>query len=339
MKVLVTGSTGFLGSHIVRRLHADDHDLRLLARTPAKVAPLMERMGVDPAALDVVEGDITDAASVESAVAGCDGVVHAAAVVATDPTRDAAMEATNLEGATNVLGAAVAAGCDPIVHVSSVSALFPFRTDPVTADHPVVGEGNAYARTKAACDRLARDHQAAGKPVVILYPSGIIGPDDWTESINLASAVLWLERGMPKAKGMSGSYVDVRDLAEIVAASMAPGRGPARLLAMGTHLTSAEHAEAIGQALGVPAKTMPAPRPVMWAWGWLGTLARRFGRDIVLTRDGYDYLFHSKPGDDSATVAATGVEFRPVVDTFRDTFRWMHEAGHVDAKHVGTLAG
>ena len=51
-----------------------------------------------------------------------------------------------------------------------------------------------------------------------------------------------------------------------------------------------------------------------------------------MTSDGYDYLFNTKPGDDSATEAATGVEFRPLVETFRDMARWMYEAGHVEAK-------
>ena len=129
MKVLVTGGTGFVGSHTVRTLLADGHEVRVLARTPSKVAPLMEKMGVDPDIVEVVAGDITDVESVEAAVAGCDAVVHAAAVVATDPTADAAMEATNLAGATNVLGAAVAAGCDR--SSTSRRSLRSFRSRPI----------------------------------------------------------------------------------------------------------------------------------------------------------------------------------------------------------------
>jgi dihydroflavonol-4-reductase len=335
VRVLVTGATGFVGSHTVRRLLADGHEIHVLARTPSTVAPLMEQMGVDPAMVEVMHGDITDGRSVDVAVNGCDAVVHTAAVVATSPEAEAEMERVNLAGATNVLGAAVAAGCDPIIHVSSVAALFPFEGDVVTADHPINGMGG-YGRTKAACDRLARSYQDEGKPLIILYPSGIMGPDDWNESINLASYKVWLEKGLPMSKGLSGSYVDVRDIAELVAASMQPGGGPHRFLAMGTYLTARAHKGVIEEVLG-SAKSFPLPRSIFWIWGKAGDLTKRFDKDLVVTSEGYEYMFNSKPGDDRATTGTTGVEFRPIADTFRDTFMWMLAEGHVDAKHMGDL--
>lgn len=338
MKVLVTGATGYLGSLVTRRLVSDGHDLRILVRTPAKVDPLMDKLAVDASVLEVVEGDITDSASVTGAVQGCDAVVHCAAIVATDPAQAKAMDATNLAGAKNVLGAAVAAGCDPIVHISSAAALFPFQTDPVTADHPVMGNDEAYGRSKAACERYARSLQDEGRPVVTVYPSGIVGPDDWTESINLSSAIMWFEKGFPIAKGLSGNYVDVRDVAAVVSASLKPGKGPKRLLAFGTHVDAREHVAALTEATGAKIKTFPTPRWFMWTWGRLGDITRRFGKDIVMTSDGYDYLFNCKPGDDSATEDATGVTFRPVVETFRDMARWMYESGRLKGEKVGFLA-
>ncbi len=338
MRVLVTGGTGFLGSHIVRELAAAGHRLRLLARSPDKVAPLMERMGVAPDSYEISVGDIVDRDSVRSAVEGTDAVVHTAAVVAVEPTREAEMAAVNPVGAENVLGEAAAAGCDPIIHMSSVAALFPFETDPVTAEHPIRGETTPYGRSKAACERTARGLQAAGHPVVTIYPSGVIGPDDWNGSVGQNPAKLWITKGMPVTKNYAGSFVDVRDVAKVVAASMAPGRGAQRLLAMGTFMTAPQQAEIMSEAIGAKFKTVPLPQPIWWAWSRLGTLAARFGVDLVLTKDGYEYIFSSVPGDDSATTAATGVSFRPAVETFRDTFAWMHRNGIVGPENLGVLA-
>lgn len=333
MRVLVTGGSGFLGSHTVRALRADGHQVRVLARTPSKARRLFDRMAIE--GVEIVEGDVTDREAVESAVAGCDSVVHAAAVVAIERTANDAMAATNPAGAEHVLGAAVAASCDPIVHVSSVAALFPFRDAVVSPDDPVVGADNGYGRTKAEADRFARRLQDDGSPVVIVYPSGIVGPEDWNESINAASISLWIEKGFPITGGYSGSYVDVRDVAAVIAASMEPGRGSARLLAMGTHLTARAQVAVMSEAMGAPVKSMPLPRPIWWLWSRLGDLSARVGIDLVLTSDAYDYVFNSRPGDDSGTVERTGVTFRPMVDTWRDTFRWMYEQGRISERRAG----
>ena len=73
--------------------------MRLLVRTPAKVGPLMDQLAVDPAALEVVQGDMTDSSAVTDAVRGCEAVGHCAAIVATDPAQAKAMDETNLAGA------------------------------------------------------------------------------------------------------------------------------------------------------------------------------------------------------------------------------------------------
>jgi uncharacterized protein YbjT (DUF2867 family) len=173
---------------------------------------------------------------------------------------------------------------------------------------------------------------------VTIYPSGIVGPEDWNESINLNSVKLWIEKGFPVAKGYSGSYVDVRDLADVIAVSVQPGQGSARLLCMGTYLTAREQVATMSEAIGADFASMPLPKPVWWVWSRLGDLAARVGIDLVLTSDGYDYIFHSKPGDDSATIERTGVTFRPIVETWRDMFTWMLEQEMVPAKRLGTLA-
>jgi dihydroflavonol-4-reductase len=108
VRVLVTGATGFVGSHTVVALHRDGHELRLLARTPARAVSQLTEAGIDPATVEVVQGDITDAESVQDALNGCDAVVHAAAVVGIDGSKAAAARRRTWPGGTHRLSAGLA---------------------------------------------------------------------------------------------------------------------------------------------------------------------------------------------------------------------------------------
>ena len=336
MRVLVTGGTGFVGSHAAKALQDAGHTVRLLVRTPSKLRTVTERVGVDLASLETVEGDIRDAAAVAGAVDGCDAVVHAAAVVSIDPAAAAEVEATNLPGALNVLETAVGAGCDPVVHVSTGEALFPFRTDPVTAEHPVGNSRQAYARSKAQSEHLARRHQAQGHSVVIVYPALTIGPGDYGESVQLQPMKLWLTKPLPRS-GYTMTMVDVRDVAAVIAASMEPGRGPRRYLMFGHHLTADELLSELQQVTGRDLKSVPMPKALFSVWGLVGDAASRFGRNLVLTTEAVDYMFNYRAGDNSATEQDTGITLRPVAESLADTIAWMRDEGHVTAAHAGAV--
>ena len=337
MRVLVTGATGFVGSHAAKALQDAGHTVRALVRTPAKLETVTARVGVDLASLETVEGDIADAVAVTAALDGCDAVVHAAAVVGTDPSSEADIEASNFAGALNVLGSAADAGCDPIVHVSSTAALFPFSTDPVTADHPVGSARMPYARSKAESEHLARRLQASGHGVVIIYPGGVFGPGDYGESTQFASIKFWLTKPFLRSPGFTLNVVDVRDIAAVIAASMEAGRGPKRYVMFGHHLTADELLSLLCEVTGRDLKSMPVPRALFVAWGRVGDLARRFGRDLVLTSEGTEYMFNTCAGDNSFTEQDAGVTLRSVADTLADTIAWARDEGHVTPADAGAV--
>ena len=336
MRVLVTGATGFVGSHAAKAVQDAGHTVRALVRTPAKLETVTARVGVDLASLETSVGDIRDADAVAHAVDGCDAVVHAAAVVSIDPTDEAEVSDTNFAGAQNVLDTAVGAGCDPVVHVSTGEALFPFQTDPVTTDHPVGNARQPYARSKAKCEHLARRHQSLGHGVVIVYPALTIGPGDYNESVQLQPMKLWLSKPIPRS-GYTMTMVDVRDVAAVIAASIEPGRGPRRYLMFGHTLTSEELLSALREVTGRDLKSVPMPRALFSAWGRIGDVAHRFGRDLVLTSEAVDYMFNYCAGDNSATERDTGIVLRPVTESLADTFAWMRDAGHVTAAQAGAV--
>ena len=164
MRVLVTGGTGFVGCHSVAALVSQGHQVRLLVRSRDQVARSLSPLGV--ADVESVVGDVTAPQSVEEAMAGCDAVLHAAAVYSTDPRAASRVRETNPRAAEIVLGAAVRMGLDPVVHVSSYTALLPPQPPDavLTPDSPVTRPAGAYSRSKAESDQVARRYREQGAP-------------------------------------------------------------------------------------------------------------------------------------------------------------------------------
>jgi nucleoside-diphosphate-sugar epimerase len=207
VRVLVTGATGYVGSHAVRALVGLGHRVRVLARRPDAVRV---------PDVDVAAGDVTDADAVRAAVAGCDAVVHCGSVYSFDARDRAAIRATNVTGTEIVLRAALDAGCDPVVHVSSMLALLP-AAGVVTADSPPGDCSLPYAGSKADSERVARGLQAEGAPVVSVLPGWVWGPDD--PRLGESSGVLRdvLRGRMRLVPAGRTAIVDVRDLAALLA--------------------------------------------------------------------------------------------------------------------------
>jgi nucleoside-diphosphate-sugar epimerase len=140
VKVLLTGGTGFLGKHVARALVAAGHELRLLARSTSSRESL-------PAA-EIVSGDVTDAASLRAAAAGCAAVVHMAGLVKTWAPDATAFDAVNVGGLQNALQAAREAKAR-LVYTSSFIALGPTSAEPANESlfHPCLRFNNDYERT------------------------------------------------------------------------------------------------------------------------------------------------------------------------------------------------
>lgn len=172
---LVTGATGFVGSAVARRLLAQGFSLRLLSR------PTSDRRNLEGLKAQVVEGDLTDAASLARAVAGCDAVFHVAAdyrLWAPDPSE---LYQANVDGSRALVAAAHAAGVARIVYTSSVAVLgIPKDGRPGDEDTPVTVTDmiGHYKRSKFLAEQAVRELADAGAPVVIVNPSTPIGPRD-----------------------------------------------------------------------------------------------------------------------------------------------------------------
>jgi dihydroflavonol-4-reductase len=324
MKVLVTGGTGFVGSHSTAALLAAGHDVRLLVRNRARLAPALDPLGITVD--DVVDGDCTDAAAVAAALDGCEAVLHCANVFTWSPARQTHLVETNIAATEHVLRPAVERGLDPVVHVSSVVALLP-SAHPLRPSAPLGDARSGYAASKAASERLARALQAEGAPVVITYPGAVIGPHDpyLGDSSMLLRDLVKSRR--PIAFGSLG-WVDARDVAAAHAALMTPGHGPRRVMLSGHDVQAADVARRAAAVTGQSSKPVTPPVPVLRALGRVfDALGKLPGGDSLPGSSGGIEVMLGYPGADADE--AGDVTYRPFEETLRDTVAWMREAGHL----------
>jgi len=335
MRVLVTGGTGYVGSHAVATLVRSGHEVRLLVRSPERVATSLDPLGVS--APDVAVGDVTDAGSIDAALTGCDAAVHAASVYSLDPRDAPTIAATNVRGTETVLGAARRAEVDPIVYVSSYVGLLP-SADVLGPASPVGHPTPPYARSKADSEVVARRQQEQGAPVVSVYPGSVWGAHDpyCGESCRLLSGIL--RNRLPFAMSGGLPIADVRYVASVLAAAVEPGKGPRRFMAGGHDTRWNELFALLRRLTGRRLLTMPTPRPVAMGFGRLMDGAQRLlpGK-APLAFEGIYIATQDPKTDDSRTAAELGAEPPPLEETLTDMIRWMVEAGRIPARAAGRL--
>jgi nucleoside-diphosphate-sugar epimerase len=241
--VLVTGGSGFIGAHCIRRLHEDGYRVRTTVRSLSREPEVRSMAGDGP--LEMVAADLNEDAGWADAVAGCDFVLHVASPFPLgQPKHEDELIVPARDGALRVLRAARDAGVRRVVLTSSFAAIgyghgHPDTVYDETSWTDVDGPGvSAYAKSKTLAERAAWDfvegdggelELAVVNPVAVLGP--LLGPDAST-SIELVKRLI--DGSMPGTPKVAYGIVDVRDVADLhVRAMAAPEAAGERFLALG----------------------------------------------------------------------------------------------------------
>jgi dTDP-glucose 4,6-dehydratase len=177
-KILITGATGFIGSHLAERCVELGHDVRAFDRyNPNNNWGWLEH-SIHKSEIDVQLGDIRDYSSVLAAMQGCSAVFHLAALVGIPYSYESPLSyvRTNIEGTYNVLEAAKTLGLEQVIITSTSEVYGTARYTPIDEAHPLTAQ-SPYAATKIAADNLALSYfRSYGLPVKIARPFNTYGP-------------------------------------------------------------------------------------------------------------------------------------------------------------------
>lgn len=264
MRVFITGGSGFVGGHLIRRLVADGDDVIALARSDVAAARI-EGLGAR-----LHRGDVSSAERLTEGVRGAEVVYHCAAVVGSNVDADKAWN-VNVEGTRNVVRAARDAGVRRLVHLSTESVLIDGSPlDGVDETHPVPTKGHLsqYAATKAEAERIVLGANGHRLETVAIRPRLVSGPEDSTWLPGLVEKVRrgafrWVDGGV-----YPGSTCHVYNLVEaLVLASDAGRPGSAYFVTDGPPWTFREFAGAYLSTAGIEVGDRSVPGWLMRAAG------------------------------------------------------------------------
>jgi len=326
MDALVTGGTGFVGANLVRELLADGRSVRVLARKEG------DRRALEGCAVEVVEGDLLDPASIRGAVRGVRRVYHVAAdyrLWAPDPR---ALYRANVDGTRHVLEAACEAGAERIVYTSTVGAVgipedgTPGDETTPASLHDMVG---AYKASKFLAERVAQELAARGAPVVTVNPSAPVGPWDVKPTPTGQMVVDFLRGRMLASLDTGLNLVHVRDVARGHILAAERGRVGDRYILGNQNLSLLEIFRRLARITGIPAPRFRVPYAAAWlaALGMEGA-ARLSGRaprvPLTAVRMARKRMYFSA----AKAVGALGLPQTPVDVALHDAVEWFVERGY-----------
>jgi nucleoside-diphosphate-sugar epimerase len=325
--ILVTGGTGFLGAHVVRKLVERGEKVRVLTRD---AAPALAALGVE-----VVVGDVTRdvneknarSAALALALDGCDRVYHLAGFVSRAPEDGQRMMRVHVDGTRRLLEAAARAAVRRVVVASTSGAIAVSRTpEPIldeTAPYPMeLVAGWPYYLSKIYQEKLALDLADTLKlDVVIVNPSLLLGPGDERNS-STGDVRKFLQREIPIVPPGGVSFVDARDAADATIAAMERGRARERYLLGGPNWTFAEFFGRLERASKVRRPKLRIPdRVARGAASLLEHAYRAFDKVAPVERIAVEMSQVFWYCDSSKAVRELGFETRDPGETLDDTIR------------------
>src|SRR5882672_1453419 len=326
MTTLVTGASGFLGSHVTRQLVARGESVRVLLRASSN------NRAIADLPLEYVTGDLRDAASLTRALAGVTRVFHVAADYRLWAKRKQDIYDSNVGGTKNLLEAAKRAGVSQFIYTSTVATIAVDRpehpnefTDAKLAE--MVGH---YKRSKWQAERLVLDSAKQGFPAIVAMPTTPVGPWDWKPTPTGKIILDFLNGKMPGYVDTGLNFIGVEECAAGHVLVAERGMVGERYLLGSQNLTLKAVLDILARITGLPAPSLKIPHGVALGVAYAETaFSRLIGREPQIPVEGVKIAQHMMFVDCSRAPRELGFQQGPVSAAFERAVRWYETNGYI----------
>ena len=326
-RALVTGAAGFIGSAITRELLADGHAVVALVEKGA------DTRNIDGLDVEIVTGDVRDAATIRKAVVGCQSVYHVAALYRFWSRTPRDFYEINVDGTRNVLAAARDEAVDRLVYTSTVGTLGLDSGRPATElDYPDISHlFGSYKRSKYVAEHEVLRACAEGLPVVLVLPTFPIGPRDRAPTPSGRLVMDYLNGNMPAYVDTVLNVVHVHDVARGHLIARDRGTNGRSYILGGENLSLQTLLAELARITGLPRPTRQVPPAVSLAAAWASEIVegRVLRRRPHVPLEGARMSTTRMAFDDSRARTELGYTSRPASDAIRDSMQWYVENGYV----------
>lgn len=328
MTTLVTGATGFLGSHVARQLVTAGDSVRVLVRNTSNLQALD---GLN--ALRVV-GDLRDRESLDRAMKGVRRVFHVAADYRLWTKNPKEMYQANVEGTRLLLEVAAQAGVERVVYTSTVATLAVSGDSseiPNERTHATLGQMiGHYKRSKFMAELEAMKAAAAGVPVVIVNPTAPVGPGDWKPTPTGRIIVDFLNGKMPAYVDTGLNLVAVEDCAAGHLLAAEKGRVGERYILGARNMTLKQILDALAAISGRRAPRIRLPHAVALAAGYADEFfSRVVGREPRVPIEGVKMSRHRMFVESDKAERELGYRPGAIEPALERAVRWYGERGYL----------
>jgi dihydroflavonol-4-reductase len=326
MKTFVTGSTGFIGSNIVRELLEDGRDVRVLVRPGSDISNLS---GLD---VEFWKGDLLDQASLRQGLKGCDILYHAAADYRLWTRNPDEMYRINVGGTEAILEAALETGISKVVYTSSVGTLGnPGDGNPGTEDTPVTLADmvGPYKKSKYLAERVAEKYISKGLPLVVVNPTTPVGPRDIKPTPTGKIIVDFLKRKMPAYLDTGLNIIAVENCARGHLLAEKKGLVGQKYILGNTNLTLRDIFGLLEEITALKAPEVRLPYlPILMAAYINEGLSRITGREPLIPLAGVQMASKFMYFDSSRSVEELGLPQTPVKEALSRAVDWFRSKGY-----------
>src|SRR5215470_10161010 len=331
MTTLVTGASGFLGSHVTRQLVARGETVRVLLR------PSSNNRAIADLPLEYVTGDLRDPASLARALNGVSHVFHVAADYRLWAKRKRDIYDSNVGGTKNLLDAAKRANVSQFIYTSTVATIavdrpqYPDEFTDAELDE-MVGD---YKRSKWQAEREVLDAAKQGFPAIVAMPTTPVGPWDWKPTPTGKIILDFLNGKMPGYVETGLNFVGVEECAAGHLLVADKGKIGERYLLGGENLTLKEVLDLLAKITGLAAPKLKIPHGLALGVAYANTaFSRLLGREPGIPVEGVKIAQHMMFVNATRAQKELGFLPRSVTAAFERAVRWYVDNGYVLPRRV-----